>query len=170
MERVHKRFGAMVHAFSGDLYRCAYWVCGERVLAEELVQETFMRAGRAFGQVRDERKARSWLITTLRREYARQFERHAPEYEDLELDHPAADGGDPNPEVWLVRRALGRISRKDREPLVLQVLGGYSAGEIARLLDLSPEAVLTRLFRARQRLREIVAEEQEPKHQRVNAR
>ncbi len=167
MDGAHKRFEAMVHAFSGDLYRYAYWVCGERALAEELVQETFMRAWRAFDQLRDERKAKSWLITTLRREHARQFERYRPEYEDLELDHLPGDRGDPDPDVWLMRRALGRISRKYREPLVLQVLGGYSANEIAQLLDLSPQAVMTRLFRARQRLREIIEEEQKPR--RVNA-
>ncbi|NIR29371.1 MAG: sigma-70 family RNA polymerase sigma factor, partial [Gammaproteobacteria bacterium] len=140
-----------------------------RTLAEELVQETFMRAWRAFDQLRDERKAKSWLITTLRREYARQFERYRPEYDDLDVDHLEADRGDPNPDVWLVRRALGRISRKYREPLVLQVLGGYSANEIAHMLELSPEAVMTRLFRARQRLRQIIEEEQNPRYERVNA-
>lgn len=170
MDGAHKRFEAMVHAFSGDLYRYAYWLCGERALAEELVQETFMRTWQAFEQLRDERKAKSWLITTLRREYARQFERYRPEYEDRELDHLAADGSDPTPDVWLVRHALGRVSRKYREPLVLQVLGGYSANEIGQLLELSPEAVTTRLFRARQRLRQIINEEQEPKHKRINGR
>jgi len=46
-----------------------------------------------------------------------------------------------------------------REPLVLQVLMGYSTAEIARELDLSNAATLTRLFRARKRLRALCGED-----------
>ena len=50
--------------------------------------------------------------------------------------------------------ALGRVPDVYREPLVLQVLFGYSTEEIAKHLDISVPAVLTRLFRARQVLRQ----------------
>jgi RNA polymerase sigma-70 factor, ECF subfamily len=46
-----------------------------------------------------------------------------------------------------------RLPLEYREPLVLQVLGGFSTEEIARELSLSSTAVLTRLFRARNKLR-----------------
>jgi RNA polymerase sigma-70 factor (ECF subfamily) len=58
-----------------------------------------------------------------------------------------------------MRAALFKLPLEYREPLVLQVLLGYSTAEIARELDLSGPAVLTRLFRARNRLRAALGED-----------
>jgi RNA polymerase sigma-70 factor (ECF subfamily) len=58
-----------------------------------------------------------------------------------------------------LRAALFNLPIEYREPLVLQVLMGFSTAEIARELDLSGPAVLTRLFRARNRLRAAMGEE-----------
>ncbi len=57
-------------------------------------------------------------------------------------------------EVEEMRRAILKLDVIHREPLVLQVLLGYSTEEIAQHLDISVAAVLTRLFRARQVLRQ----------------
>ena len=54
-----------------------------------------------------------------------------------------------------LRRAILALPDEYREPIVLQVLGGFSTGEIAQELGLTVPAVLTRLFRARNKLREI---------------
>jgi RNA polymerase sigma-70 factor (ECF subfamily) len=58
-----------------------------------------------------------------------------------------------------VRAAMLKLSYEYREPLVLQVLLGYSTAEIARELDLSGPAVLTRLCRARKQLRAACGED-----------
>jgi RNA polymerase sigma-70 factor, ECF subfamily len=58
-----------------------------------------------------------------------------------------------------VRAAIMRLPDDYREPLVLQVLMGYSTAEIARELDLSAPAVLTRLYRARRQLRAACGED-----------
>jgi RNA polymerase sigma-70 factor (ECF subfamily) len=68
------RFAALVLACSADLYHFAYWLIRNRPEAEDLVQETFARAWRSIRQLRGEMAAKEWLFTTLRREYARQFE------------------------------------------------------------------------------------------------
>jgi RNA polymerase sigma-70 factor (ECF subfamily) len=57
-----------------------------------------------------------------------------------------------------MRRAIVQLEPGYREPLILQVLFGYSTEEIARHMELSLPAVLTRLFRARQRLRRHMSE------------
>ena len=67
--------------------------------------------------------------------------------EDPSLARPDDDGADE------VRAAMFALPEDYREPLVLQVLLGYSTDEIARHLGLSNGAVLTRLCRARQKLR-----------------
>ena len=56
-----------------------------------------------------------------------------------------------------------------REPLVLQVLGGFSSEEIAHMLDMSVSAVMTRVFRARKTLRETLAEDVTEGSQRSSA-
>ncbi len=76
-ERTH-RFNELAEAYSTDLYRYALWICGNDALAKDLVQETFLRAWRALDSLNDVAAAKSWLITILRREYARTFERKVP--------------------------------------------------------------------------------------------
>src|SRR6185312_9910455 len=72
----------------------------------------------------------------------------------LELkDAALARAGDG--ELLDLRSAILQLPDEYREPLVMQVLGGYSTAEIAKEMNLSTPAVLTRLFRARNRLREI---------------
>jgi DNA-directed RNA polymerase specialized sigma24 family protein len=56
-------------------------------------------------------------------------------------------------EIVTLRRALATLSEDYREPLLLQVIGGYSCEEIAEIMGLQPGAVMTRLSRARQKLR-----------------
>ena len=81
------RFEAMVNAYSSDLYRYVkYWLCRSRQLAEDLVQETFLRAWRFLDNLKDESKAKSWLITTLRREHARIYERYQPEFAEVDFE------------------------------------------------------------------------------------
>ena len=156
-DATHERFESLAKAYSADLYRYAYWLCRDRSLAEDLVQETFLRAWRAMKSIRDVRAAKAWLLTILRREHARQYERHQPRFEELDMDNlPGWDGDDKRPEAFLVRRAIAALPAEYREPLVLQVLGGYSTAEIGQLLGLTRGAVMTRVFRARQKLREVL--------------
>ena len=55
-----------------------------------------------------------------------------------------------------MRSAIFRLDEEYREPLVLQVLMGYSTQEIADMMGMQQGAVLTRLFRARARLRQAL--------------
>ncbi len=150
----HTRFEALVQTWSADLYRYAYWLCHNQMQAEELVQETFLRAWRSLHSLRHERAAKSWLITILRREHARTYQRRVLAIdEDADPDEFEASSSDVGPEGVLLRRALRQMSERYREPLLLQVLGGYSTNEIGKTLGLSKAAVLSRLFRARRKLR-----------------
>ena len=155
MQNSQARFEKLVNAVSSDLYRYALMLCRNKAMAEDLVQETFMRAWRFLDNLREEKKAKSWLMTTLRREFARQFERYRPVFDDVELEQIAGGQG-VNPVVWEVRRGLAKLPEKYRDVLVLQVIGGYSGEEMADLLELPRATVNTRLFRARQQLRKIL--------------
>lgn len=152
MANAQTRFEALVNALGADLYRFAYWLCRDRTRAEDLVQETFLRAWRSLDQLREEKSAKGWLITILRREHARGYARYEPKWQETEPDDVATDDL-PHMEVLHLRRELAALPEEYREPLLLQVLGGFDCDEIAAMLNLSKSAVMTRLFRARQKMR-----------------
>ena len=157
-----EKYEILIDGLSGDLYRFAYWMCRDRVQAEELVQETFLRAWKSLDSLRDASSAKAWLFTIFRREYARQFERKRLELQDVEDlgDLPATQSGfDTTTEAYVLRRALARLPEDYREPLILQVLGGFSCDEIAETLGISSSAVMTRLFRSRKQMREMLGED-----------
>ena len=154
------RFELLARALVPSLYRYAYWLARDKTMADDLVQETLLRAWRSLDQLRDENAARQWLITILRREFAREISRRKDtvDIEQLALaDNRASLGGDDT-DMHDVRRAMLKLAPEYREPLVLQVLMGCSTGEIAEQLELSQATVLTRLYRARQQLRELLGE------------
>jgi RNA polymerase sigma-70 factor (ECF subfamily) len=139
-----------------DLLRFAHWLARDRSLAEDIVQESLLRAWRSRDALKERGAARAWLLTIVRREHARLYERKRLELvsldEALESQAPAR-AVDPEGDLFTLRNAIMRLPIEYREPLLLQVLGGFSTEEIARELALSSTAVLTRLFRARNKLR-----------------
>ncbi|XQW85944.1 sigma-70 family RNA polymerase sigma factor [Thalassotalea piscium] len=158
------RYEALVNALHSDLYRYAYWLTHDKHVAEDLVQETFLRAWRALDSLKDEKAAKSWLITILRRENARRFERkrfEMSEYEEASVIDTQAMSNEQEIENHWLREKIAQMPEEYREPLVLQVIGGFSGEEIAQMLSLNKNTVMTRLFRARNQLKD--AFEEEPK-------
>jgi RNA polymerase sigma-70 factor, ECF subfamily len=158
----HARFQALCQNLRPDLLRFAFWLSRDRALAEDVVQESMLRAWKAQDSLMDEAAAKPWLLTIIRREYARTFERKRLPTVDVDQlvakEEPMlAAAEDQN--IGDLRAALMKLPDEYREPLVLQVLMGYSTAEIARELELSVPAVLTRLCRARRRLRAACGED-----------
>ena len=150
------RFNELAEAYSTDLYRYAMWICSNDALAKDLVQETFLRAWRALDSLNDVKSAKSWLITILRREYARTFERKVPKFTDVEnvvvVEEDELEP-DSRTERVLLRKGIMNLEPKYRDPLLLQVVLGHSCAEISEQLGISKSAVMTQLFRAREQLK-----------------
>ena len=126
------KYEALVHALHGDIYRYAYWLCRDPQIAEDLVQETFLRAWKAIDTLLDDKAAKAWLITILRRENARRFERKQFDLVDLD-EHPLRDQGvlpsEQEMEHEWLRRHIARLPAEYQEPLLLQVLGDSAGGD-----------------------------------------
>lgn len=153
------RFERLVRAYSAELFRYAYWLCRDRFVAEDLVQETFARAWSAWASLRDEAASKSWLYTIVRNEHARLFERKRVELtEGVDLDAIEDRGLRSISAELEMRDALHALPEGYREPLLLQVLGGFSCDEIAHIMGLTTGAVMTRLSRARLALRHSAAQ------------
>ena len=161
-----RKYALLIEAHSQDLYKYALWLCKDKNMAEDVMEEAFLRAWKSLDSLREAIAAKGWLFTIFRREHARQFERKQFQYKDVEeMDTIASDtqmGYDDRPEAFALRNALKRLPDDYREPLEMQVLGGFSCDEIATIMDISSSAVMTRLFRARKKMRQILGHESVP--------
>ena len=152
------RFEILVRAYSADLYRFAYWLTRERSLAEDLVQECFARAWKHLDQLQNEQAAKHWLFSIVRNEHARLYAKPRAERDTCELEdaHEIAAPMLSIPASLAVNQALDHLPLSHREPLLLQVLGGFSCAEIGTMLALSEANVMARVSRARRVLRELL--------------
>jgi RNA polymerase sigma-70 factor (ECF subfamily) len=160
--RRRQRFDRVVAVMHQDMYRYATWLSRDPAIAEDVVQEALLRAWKSLDALREDAAAKQWLLTIVRRENARYFERKRLETVDIDSLTPAqsallAESDDA--ELDDVRQAIFRLDDDYREPLVLQVLMGHSTKEIAALMGIKPGAVLTRLHRARLKLKDVVNED-----------
>ncbi|WP_100641991.1 sigma-70 family RNA polymerase sigma factor [Alteromonas facilis] len=154
----HQRYEALVNATHSDIFRYAYWLIRDKAIAEDVVQETYLRAWKSLDSLQDPKAAKSWLITILRRENARRFERK--QFDLVDIDDVSVEDESPANETELehaeLRKLMAGLSEEYREPLMLQIIFGYSGEEIAEQLGLNKNTVMTRLFRARNQLKEAL--------------
>ncbi len=162
------RFREQVLSELDVLYRVARRLTRDAEDAEDLVQETLLRAYRAFDRF-DGRHPRAWLLTILRNRFYSEAKRVRPDLLDEETSQrlPAhgADGrGEGTEEAALagdldpvVRAALAALSGKHRAVIALVDLDGLTYQEAADLLDVPPGTVMSRLHRARSKVRARLA-------------
>jgi RNA polymerase sigma-70 factor (ECF subfamily) len=156
------RFHAICQSLRPDLLRFAFWLSRDLDLAEDVVQEAMLRAWKAQDSLLDQAAAKPWLLTIIRREFARTFERKrlvTVDIDELVAREEPTLASTQADDLAEIRAALFKLPDEYREPLVLQVLMGYSTAEIAAELNLSNAAVLTRLFRGRNQLRALCGED-----------
>jgi len=153
MNRKQKRYESLVNVYSADLYRYALWICRDSEVAQDLVQETCLRAWKSIDSLLDDKSAKAWLFTILRRENARRFERKQLSLVDID-DYEVAAEEDTSPyDKELIQQKIAALPADYKEPLLLQLIAGFTAEEIAAQLDLNKNTVLTRLFRAKNLLK-----------------
>jgi RNA polymerase sigma-70 factor (ECF subfamily) len=147
-------------------YNLARWLTHNDHDAEDMVQEAFLRAFKSFGSFYGG-NARAWLLTIVRNTcYTWLGKNRAHEF--------AASGGEeihevesqvPNPQTLLLRlednrllrEALEELPMEFREVLILRELEGFSYKEIADVAGIPPGTVMSRLARARGRLKQSLA-------------
>ena len=68
-----RRFERLCEPLRPDVYRFAFWLSRNPAVAEDVVQETLLRAWRSIDSLAEDGKARAWLLTIARREHARLY-------------------------------------------------------------------------------------------------
>jgi RNA polymerase sigma-70 factor, ECF subfamily len=130
----------------------------DRSVAEELAQETFLAILRARDRYQPTALFRTWLYAIalrILRSYRRKAAFRAIFSGTMPADHDRADAGVSGNELVL-RDAVRRLDRIDREVLLLREFEEFSYAEISTVLGIPLNTVRSRLFRARAALREIL--------------
>ena len=169
-------FEQVVRTHYAPLFRFALSLARDEVAAADLVQQTFYLWATKGEQLREPRAARSWLLTTLHREFLRDC-RHAQRYAHVEV--MAADEEEELPHVApeavermdgrAVLQALRQVDEVFRAPLALYYLEEMTYKEIAETLEVPTGTVMSRLARGKEQLRHLLCVEEDERRQRVMA-
>jgi RNA polymerase sigma-70 factor (ECF subfamily) len=160
---LQQEFEARLAESSTLAFRVAYAVLRQREDAEDVAQEAFVRAYRRFAQLRDRERFRAWLVRiTWRLALDRQRGDRRRAARDARNDVACSAPGPPDPGDELVAReraahlwnAIDALPEKLRVAIVLANIEGHDVDEVARLLALPIGTVKSRLFLARQKLKE----------------
>ena len=155
-------FNRLVAEHGPTLYRMAYRMVGDRHEAEDIVQETFRSAWKSRRLFEPGRGDRAWLASILRRRAADHWRRRPlPVFASDTQPEIGIEGDDPLRDGYTdeMQRALGRLPNELRESLLLVVVGELTHQETADLLGVPLGTVLSRVSRARRRLREYLLAE-----------
>ena len=158
-----QEFEARLVESSTLAFRVAYSVLRHRQDAEDVAQEAFVKAYRRFSQLRDRERFRAWLVRMTwrlaldrrrgdRRREARDTESAATQ--DVRSAATAADDLVARERAAHLWQAIDALPEKLRVALVLASIEGHDVADVARLLALPEGTVKSRLFLARQRLKE----------------
>jgi RNA polymerase sigma-70 factor (ECF subfamily) len=151
LEQLYRRY-------RGPVQHYLYQLCGSLDQAEELTQETFIRAHTGLLTFRGDCSVATWLFTIARNLYLKSLRRPNPvpiDTDELLAIPDAMAGGDParqyaaSEQRDLIALALAQLPEKQRSILLLRDAEGLAYDEIARVLAISLSAVKVNLFRAR---------------------
>jgi RNA polymerase sigma-70 factor, ECF subfamily len=151
------QFADLIHEHAPALYRTAYRMMGNCHDAEDVVQDTLRSAWTCRSRFDEGRCERAWLATILRRRVIdrwRRVGRRLVFTGDGSVD-VVVDAADPAANGFTdeMQRALGELPLELRESLLLVVVGELTHRETANLLGVPLGTVLSRVSRARERLR-----------------
>jgi len=164
-----ERFTRLVLDHQRRIHRFIYGMVGTEQLAEDLTQDVFLSAYRALGRLPEDANESAWLFTIARNRALQELRRRkilrwlplARPNDDEDDVHPQTDQplADAVAERDRLRRAMATVPPKDLACLLLSV-DGHSYSEVAQITGLSLPAVRARIFRARDRLRALLGEDE----------
>ncbi|MBI4259773.1 MAG: sigma-70 family RNA polymerase sigma factor [Actinobacteria bacterium] len=151
-------FEDLVRAYQGDVWRFAYHLTRDRVMAEDVTQEAFLRAYRFLGSFRGEARFTSWLLRIVRNCGMDALRRQASQRARQPAPGPPAT--DPAARAEL-DEAIGGLVEDHRQPFLLIEVFGLSYREAADVLRLPVGTVKSRMHRARLALVRALSDQEE---------
>lgn len=142
---------------------------GNETEAQDLVQDTYLRAYRFFDKFRQGTNAKTWLLKILRNVYINKYRKAVKTPEMVSISDAESAGElttktTPEDEVFGklldddVAGAIGALPENFRACVVMADIDGFSYEEIAGILDIPKGTVMSRIFRGRQLLKKALHE------------
>lgn len=154
-------FHELVDRHAASLFRLARAMTGNAADAEDVMQETFLGAFQRMSSFQGRSSVRTWLVAILSRQAARsrrwRLRRPAVAFEEV-AEEPGARARQTPDARMDIAEALGRLSSEHRQVLVLREVEGMTYAEMAEVLGVPLGTVESRLFRARQELKEQLSD------------
>lgn len=157
-------FGALIGRYWDRLYRWLYHLSHDRHAAEDLTQDTFLKAFANLHSFRAGSNLRAWLFRIAYNGFLNQRRAESRIRQTFPEQCPAAGPGPveqamSQEHLLLLARALGRLPGEFRAALLLRVEEGLSFRQIASVLHVKEETARWRVFKARRKLMEVMAPE-----------
>ena len=158
-------FEVLYEKYRGLVYGYLHKLCGDRLLAEELEQETFFRAYINIASLRDREKAASWLCQIAKNTYFAWYNEQK-RMQPLE-ENNAGVAEDPERALYekecgnAVLRALHELKEPYKEVFMLHVMGGVSLQRISELFGKSESWARITFYRGKQQLKERMGNQNE---------
>ena len=161
-------YRVLVEHYSRPVFRLAFRITGNEADAEDVVQDTFLRAYRGLAKFDERAKFSTWLYriaTNASLDLLRKRKRHDDKAEPVSAEAPdpieVLPSVNPSPDRLMlsnevrekVEAAMMRLSPKEKAAFVLRHFEGMSIEEIGRALDMGSSAAKNNIFRAVQKLR-----------------
>jgi RNA polymerase sigma-70 factor (ECF subfamily) len=159
-------FAALAERYWDRLYRWLYHLTRDRHAAEDLVQETLLKAFAGLDKFKAGTNFGAWLFRIAHNNFANHYRATLRRREPFPEDMPARDRGpvaeaQSREALQQVAQAIRALPTDFRAALLLRVEEGLSFREIADVLDLTEETARWRVFKARQKLLSLLAAPQE---------
>jgi RNA polymerase sigma-70 factor (ECF subfamily) len=169
-EACTKTFSQMALEHIDALYGFAMILTRDPTEAEDLVQDTYLRAAQAFGRLLPDSNLKGWLFAIMRNSWLNEVRhrRNGPRFVELDPQLEAAGdfdflGNDPflvyvkKMDCQCIRAAIESLPDLYREAIVLRDVEGFSYQQIASILNCPAGTVMSRIARAREKLRRLIA-------------
>lgn len=157
-------FERLFNGYQRPIFNYVYRLLGDAARAEELTQDVFVKAYRALPRLPADANHRAWLYRiATNAAYDQLRRRRLIQWLPLpERDRSSTLDNDVEGKLGesdAVQSALAKLPPKHRAVLVLFTVQGYSTREIGNMMGISSGAVKTRLYRARERFRQVYGED-----------
>ena len=155
-------FTRLYQAVAPSLYRTALYTLGNSHDAEDVVSETFIEAYRGLGALRDPQAFMPWIYRILSARCNRKIREYVRARNEMDIDELLHLPGDQDEFSQTVQqrtdllRALQQLGDEERQIVILSVVDGYTAREIAQIIQAPQGTVSSKLFRAFKKMRKYL--------------
>jgi RNA polymerase sigma-70 factor, ECF subfamily len=165
---IHVSFSSLVDQYSSEIFAYLYRILQDGEDAEDCLQETYLRALKAYPQLKHDTNLRAWLYKIATNQAFSQFKERKrinekfskPEYDNRSMNSGVEDGIEREQMLYAIKQAVDMLPEKQRASLLMRKYQQLSYDQIAEALNCSQQAVRANVYQALKKLRDQFIDEE----------